>query len=156
MPAIGKGSPDALQINAALSAWQQGDVALKEPWFLHAAMPTRPLTIEADTGQNEEVAAITSEVVGGATHLRLVGEIDLSSAHLMVDSIDEAVEAGATTAVFDFGGVTFVNSTGLGAMVAATKRLRADGGDLVLRQFRGIPASALATTGLDRFFTIES
>ena len=99
---------------------------------------------------------ITSEQVDGITHLRLVGEIDLSSAHLMVDSIDQAVEAGATTVVLDFAGVTFVNSTGLGAMVAATKRLRSDGGDLVLRQFRGIPASALATTGLDRFFTIES
>jgi anti-sigma B factor antagonist len=99
---------------------------------------------------------ITSEVVDGVTHLRLVGEIDLSSAHLMVDRIDEAVDAGARIVVLDFGGVTFVNSTGLGAMVAATKRLRADGGDLVLRQFRGIPASALATTGLDRFFTIES
>jgi anti-sigma B factor antagonist len=100
--------------------------------------------------------SITSEVVDGVTHLRLVGEIDLSSAHLMVDSIDEAVDAGARTVVLDFAGVTFVNSTGLGAMVAATKRLRADGGDLILRQFRGIPASALATTGLDRFFTIES
>ncbi len=100
--------------------------------------------------------SITSEVVDGAAHLRLVGEIDLSSAHLMVDRIDEAIEGGATTVVLDFGGVTFVNSTGLGAMVAATKRLRSDGGDLILRQFRGIPASALATTGLDRFFTIES
>lgn len=99
---------------------------------------------------------ITSEQSDGVAHLRLVGEIDLSSAHLMVDSIDAAVEAGALTVVLDFAGVTFVNSTGLGAMVAATKRLRADGGDLVLRQFRGIPASALATTGLDRFFTIES
>lgn len=100
--------------------------------------------------------SITSEVVGGATQLRLSGEIDLSSAHLMVDCIDDAVEAGATTVILDFAGVTFVNSTGLGAMVAATKRLRAEGGDLILRQFRGIPASALATTGLDRFFTIES
>lgn len=100
--------------------------------------------------------SITTEQTPSATLLRLVGEIDLSSAHLMVDSIDEAVEQGAKTVVLDFGGVTFVNSTGLGAMVAATKRLRADGGDLVLRQFRGIPASALATTGLDRFFTIES
>ena len=93
---------------------------------------------------------------GPQATLALVGEIDLASAHLLVDSIDEAIEDGANTIVLDFGGVTFVNSTGLGAMVAATKRLRADGGDLVLRQFRGIPASALATTGLDRFFTIES
>jgi anti-sigma B factor antagonist len=99
---------------------------------------------------------ITSETIDGVVHLRLSGEIDLSSAHLLVDGIDEAVERGATTVVLDFGGVTFVNSTGLGAMVAATKRLRADGGDLILRQFRGIPASALATTGLDRFFSIES
>ncbi|MGI8754356.1 MAG: STAS domain-containing protein [Acidimicrobiales bacterium] len=90
------------------------------------------------------------------TTLHLTGEIDLASAHLLVDSIDDAIEDGAAVVVLDFAGVTFVNSTGLGAMVAATKRLRADDGDLVLRQFRGIPASALATTGLDRFFTIES
>ena len=100
--------------------------------------------------------SITSEVTDPGTLLRLTGEIDLSSAHLLVDAIDDAIELGARTVVLDFAGVTFVNSTGLGAMVAATKRLRADGGDLVLRNFRGIPASALATTGLDRFFTIES
>jgi len=100
--------------------------------------------------------AITTETTDGVAHLRLVGEIDLSSAHLLVESIDEAISDGATTVILDFAGVTFVNSTGLGAMVAATKRLRGEGGDLILRQFRGIPASALATTGLDRFFTIES
>ena len=99
---------------------------------------------------------ITSTEVDDAVLLSLDGEIDLSSAHLLVDSIDLAVEAGARRIILDFSGVTFVNSTGLGAMVAATKRLRAEGGDLVLRRFRGIPASALATTGLDRFFTIES
>jgi anti-anti-sigma factor len=99
---------------------------------------------------------VTSELDEATAYLRLVGEIDLSSAHLLVESIDSAIERGATTVILDFGGVTFVNSTGLGAMVAATKRLRGDGGDLVLRHFRGIPASALATTGLDRFFTIES
>lgn len=41
-------------------------------------------------------------------------------------------------------------------MVAATKALRAAGGDLVLRSFQGIPLEALAITGLDRFLTIES
>lgn len=100
--------------------------------------------------------AITAQRQETSTVLRLTGEIDLSSAHLLVEAIDEAIDAGATTIVLDFAGVTFVNSTGLGTMVAATKRLRGEGGDLVLRHFRGIPASALATTGLDRFFTIES
>ena len=99
---------------------------------------------------------IATAVVDEVAELQLVGEIDLSSAHLLVDEIDAAIDRGARRVVLDFSGVSCVNSTGLGAMVAATKRLRADGGDLVLRRFRGIPASALATTGLDRFFTIES
>lgn len=97
---------------------------------------------------------ITADPTGDL--LLLVGEIDLATSHLLVDAIDEAIAAGASRLVLDFAGVTFVNSTGLGAMVAATKRLRQDGGDLVLRHFRGIPASALATTGLDRFFTVDS
>ena len=99
---------------------------------------------------------IATQADGPRATLELVGEIDLSSAHLLVDCIDEAIEAGASTVVLDFAGVTFINSTGLGTMVAATKRLRGEGGDLILCRFRGIPASALATTGLDRFFTIES
>ena len=100
--------------------------------------------------------SITRTSDEGTELLELEGEIDLATSHLLVDAIDAAISAGIGTVVLDFGAVTFVNSTGLGAMVAATKRLRLDGGDLVLRRFRGIPASALATTGLDRFFTIES
>ena len=88
--------------------------------------------------------------------LALVGEIDLATSHLLVEGIEASIERGAHVVVLDFTGVTFVNSTGLGVMVAATKRLRGTGGDLVLRHFRGIPASVLATTGLDHFFTIES
>lgn len=67
---------------------------------------------------------------GSADTLALVGEIDT------------AIEAGTHRLVLDFGGVTFVNSTGLGTLVASTKRLRSTGGDLVLRHFSGIPASA--------------
>jgi len=99
---------------------------------------------------------VSASRAGSSETLALAGEIDLSTSHLLVDAIDLAIDAGATEVVLDFGEVTFVNSTGLGAMVAATKRLRQAGGDLVLCRFRGIPASALATTGLDRFFTIQS
>lgn len=99
---------------------------------------------------------ISSSTDGDTRTLALAGEIDLASSPLLVDALETAVADGARQVVLDFADVTFINSTGLGAMVAATKRLRAVDGDLVLRRFRGIPASALATTGLDRFFTIES
>ncbi|MCU1452353.1 MAG: anti-sigma-factor antagonist [Acidimicrobiales bacterium] len=91
----------------------------------------------------------------GETVLVLGGEIDLSSAHLLAEAIDAAIDAGARRVVVDFSAVTFVNSTGLGVMVGATKRLRAMGGDLVARAFRGMPAAALAITGLEEFLTIE-
>ncbi len=86
----------------------------------------------------------------------LVGEIDLATSHLLSTAISSAMAAGALRIVLDFAEVTFVNSTGLGAMVAATKALRAQGGDLVLRNFQGIPTALLATTGLDQFFTLET
>ena len=124
--------------------WQDAAVPVPSISRPDVVMQPFPLIV---TRQHDDGTSVT---------LSLIGEIDLSSAHLLVDSIDEAIADGATTVVLDFAGVTFINSTGLGAMVAATKRLRAEDGDLVLRQFRGIPASALATTGLDRFFTIES
>ncbi len=88
--------------------------------------------------------------------LALHGDIDLSSAHVLSDAINEAIDAGWRRIVLDFSGIEFVNSAGLGVLVAATKRLRAEGGDLVARSFRGIPASALALTGLDQFLTIET
>ncbi len=115
-----------------------------------------PSTSRPDLVMQTFPLTVTRHVDGTTCTLSLEGEIDLSSAHLLVDSIDESILDGAKIVILDFAGVTFINSTGLGAMVAATKRLRAEEGDLVLRQFRGIPASALATTGLDRFFTIES
>ncbi|MCU1356557.1 MAG: hypothetical protein JWM89_1975 [Acidimicrobiales bacterium] len=125
--------------------WQ--DAAVPVPSISRPDVVMQPFPLTVTRQDDDDTSSAT---------LSLVGEIDLSSAHLLVDSIDEAIADGATTVVLDFAGVTFINSTGLGAMVAATKRLRAEDGDLVLRQFRGIPASALATTGLDRFFTIES
>ncbi len=108
------------------------------------------------TAMSIPLLTVSADRAGDHETLILAGEIDLSTTHLLVDAIDQAIASGAQVVVLDFAAVTFVNSTGLGTMVAATKRLRHAGGDLVLRRFRGIPASALATTGLDRFFTVES
>lgn len=101
-------------------------------------------------------AVPTASDADSVARLALSGEIDLSTSHLLVDAIDAAIASGHRWVHLDFAAVTFINSTGLGTMVAATKRLRQADGDLVLHAFQGIPVSALATTGLDHYFTIES
>lgn len=86
----------------------------------------------------------------------LHGELDLGSSTMLSQTLDTMIDHGHRRIVLDFSGVQFVNSTGLGVMVAVTRRLRSLDGDLIARSFQGIPLAALSITGLDRFLTIES
>ena len=92
----------------------------------------------------------------GDAVLVLHGSLDLASATELHQRLENVIQEGWNRVVLDLSGVDFVNSTGLGVMVATTKQLRSAGGDLVLRSFQGIPSEALAVTGLDSFLTIES
>ena len=55
---------EAKQIDAALQAWRQGDIALDESWFVHVGDRARPLTPAASEAADEGVQAFTSEVNG--------------------------------------------------------------------------------------------
>jgi hypothetical protein len=57
-------SAQAKQIDAALSEWRQGDLALEEHWFVHVADPTTPLSDAAAQANGDEVQALMSEVAG--------------------------------------------------------------------------------------------
>jgi anti-sigma B factor antagonist len=56
--------------------------------------------------------------------------------------------------VVDLGGTEFIDSTGLGVLVRALKRLRHHGGELVVRSPRPNARKVLAITCLDRVMTI--
>jgi anti-sigma B factor antagonist len=57
--------------------------------------------------------------------------------------------SGPCEIVVEFAGVTFVDSTGLGVLVAALKRARADGGNVRLVGARPHMLRVLELTGLD-------
>jgi hypothetical protein len=63
---LGPDDSAAKQIDAALSEWRQGDVALDEHWFIHAGDPTAPLTPASGAVErgDDAVQALTSEVQG--------------------------------------------------------------------------------------------
>jgi anti-sigma B factor antagonist len=88
--------------------------------------------------------------------ITLVGEIDVATCHdvrsLGVLSVQAA---GITEVIIDMTGVTFIDSTGLGALIAVRNAARA--ADVTLR-LRGITAGAaklLKITGLDSVFEVE-
>ncbi|MDA3646776.1 STAS domain-containing protein [Saccharopolyspora indica] len=60
------------------------------------------------------------------------GEIDVSTAPTLRDRLTDAVNDGAHRLVVDLTQVEFLDSTALGVLVGALKRIRAVDGDVVL------------------------
>lgn len=66
---------------------------------------------------------------GGAV-LQVVGRLDMVSSQRLRSTVAEVVAGGRTVVVVDLGGTTFLDSSGLGALVSALKTARQAGGDL--------------------------
>lgn len=83
------------------------------------------------------------------------GELDLYSAPELRARLLDAIADGAASVVLDLRETTFMDSTGLGVIVAAMKALRAQDGHLVLVNESRSIAKTLAITGLDELLTVE-
>ena len=70
--------------------------------------------------------------VGDCAVLQVAGEVDLYTAPMLREQILELAAKGAVHVIADLGRVDFLDSTGLGALVGALKRLREAGGSLAL------------------------
>jgi anti-anti-sigma factor len=73
---------------------------------------------------------VVDELGEGRAAVRLHGRLDLVSARDLRRCVDEAVDAGTPNVVVDLSGVTFVDSSGLGALIGGLKRTRQAGGEL--------------------------
>ena len=107
------------------------------------------------SGSREETSDIDLMLqqgrVGIWTVVAVEGEIDLYSAPQLREAVLAAVADGADHVVIDLTGVPFMDSSGLGAVVACLKRLREGGGDLAVVTPPGSPPTKLLSlTGLDR------
>jgi anti-sigma B factor antagonist len=79
----------------------------------------------------------------------LGGEIDLHVAPRLSEELHGAIANGARRLVVDLGGVSFIDSSGIAALVRAAERLRARGAELVLVCDDHRILRALEVTGLD-------
>jgi anti-sigma B factor antagonist len=70
---------------------------------------------------------------GDGTHVVAVGgELDMGAAPALRDTIERLIEEGVETLVVDMNEATFIDSTSIGILMAAKRRLRARGGSLQL------------------------
>jgi len=91
----------------------------------------------------------------GYAVLEVAGEIDVYTAPQLRERLIALVEGGATQVVVDLGRVEFLDSTGLGVLVGALKRLRVVGGELLLVCAQERLLKIFRITGLDRVFALH-
>lgn len=87
--------------------------------------------------------------------IEVAGELDLATAPLLHERLADIIDAqGNLAVVLDLAELTFVDSSGLTALVTAHKRLQSHGGRLVLTRPGPATRRALEITGLHRLLTV--
>ena len=109
----------------------------------------------SDTGGAHDAPVAGVEERGDALIVKLTGELDLYNAHLVRDELAAAAARGPVRLIVDLSELTFIDSTGLGVLIEARKRLANPRAFMLVAP--GLETQrALEIAGLDRLFAVES
>jgi anti-sigma B factor antagonist len=98
---------------------------------------------------------LTDEAIDRDSHLVAArGEIDLFTAPELKRRLTELLDEDKTRLVLDLTETTFIDSTTLGVLIGAIKRLRQRDGRLVIVNVEPTIQRTFSITGLDQIFTI--
>ena len=99
----------------------------------------------------EPVARARVIHAGTTSTIVVQGEIDVSSAGVIEDAVDEARAAGCAQAVVDLRGVSFMDLSGLRVL----HRAATDGLDVVIRNPSRLVCRVIDLAGMDGVLPIE-
>src|SRR5882757_6576303 len=97
---------------------------------------------------------VTVDTHGASTVAHLCGDIDAYTAPLLRAALLDLVQQNVIDLVVDMGDVTFLDSTGLGVLVATLHRQGKAGGSLRLAAVGDRVLKILQITALDTVFEI--
>ncbi len=97
---------------------------------------------------------VTLDLDAKTTVLHLAGELDADDAPAVRTLLAEQVLSGSGSLVVDLSGLTFIDSAGLAALIAAHKGTRSAGTSLVLAGLSAPVAKIMSVTGLDGVLTV--
>jgi anti-sigma B factor antagonist len=100
--------------------------------------------------------SLSDESVDGETHLvRARGELDLYAAPELKRLLTDAIEAGKTRIVVDLTDAALMDSTALGVLIGARKRLRVRDGSLAVASSQPTILRILEVTGMDQVLDLH-
>ena len=134
-----------------------GEVRESLHLFLPAPPPHRYVAerrMERARAMPAEGVALTAERDGDVLWVALVGRLDAASAGGFARALGDAVAGTDRAVVLECGGLRFIGSVGIRALLAAAKSLGRRGGSLVLCAPSEPARRVLRITGFDRFLPI--
>ena len=84
------------------------------------------------------------------------GELDIHTSRGFKETLVGAIEDGAPRVIVDLSGVTFIDSSALGALVGGSRRSAQRGVELMIVCPPGSVARVIEITGLNRVFTMAA
>lgn len=82
------------------------------------------------------------------------GEVDLGTVDTLRAIASEVIRARPASLIFDFRKVSYIDSSGLGILVAARKQLRSDPDAVLVVTEQPAVLQSLRITGLDRILRV--
>lgn len=101
-----------------------------------------------------EIAVVRPEDRPGVAILRVVGEIDSSTADQFRERLVSLIDETTRHLIVNFAHVAYINSSGLGGLIAAFKRVRASEGSLRLCNVGGAISEVMKLIRLDNIVDI--
>ena len=98
---------------------------------------------------------LNTRTQGEHTVLEVAGEVDVYTAPGLRDRVSDLLDGGQHQLIIDLGGVEFLDSTGLGVLVAGLNRAREVGGSMSLVCPQERVLKLFRITGLDEVFTVH-
>src|SRR3954464_11499711 len=100
---------------------------------------------------------ITDRQLGGDRHVVAVtGEIDLFTAPEFKQRMSAPIDDGRSNLIVDLSQTTFIDSSSLGVLIGAHRRLKLRGGELVVVSDSEAITKTFKITGLDGVFTLAA
>ena len=98
----------------------------------------------------QEITVTDNHVV-----VNLSGSIYVEEAAQIRESLIGYIEKGHKTFVVDLGNVDYIDSSGLGTLVAIQKRALQNGGSVIIKNLKGLVKDLFELTRLTKVFEIH-
>ncbi|MCX7781072.1 MAG: STAS domain-containing protein [Negativicutes bacterium] len=95
-------------------------------------------------------------VINGQVNVGLAGSLYVEEAAILRERLLEYIHSGHRDFVVDMKGVDYIDSSGLGVLVAIQKRALQNGGRVIIKGLQGTVKELFEMTRLTKVFDIQA